>query len=219
MSTRMCAIAENHSAIINELKKNDRLQHKIFTLNHSQNHWHLSEEGLLIIDLGVSAYKKSRLGEEYASKYIPLVDAPIQIDYNDEEVIRSLGCSVEYLPDDLVVQYFKNLAKMTTSKVGLIMLHERGDELYDSWTWAFDYSVHPYKEFFDAATEAKGVDQAGYWFWKLSGCPFKQDAHYNIGCPTFEVTPFYELFKISWFPCITDLLPLKAGGLGIEKIF
>ncbi len=99
------------------------------------------------------------------------------------------------------------------------MLHERGDNFYDEWTWAFDYSVSPYKEFFDATSEAFGLSKNGYLYWEFSGCPFKLDAHSDRGHPTFSITRFYDLFKIKWFPCITDILPIKTDVSGVESIF
>ncbi len=64
MSTRICAIAENSSKIIDELKQNAKLKNKVFWLNHSENQWHLSDNGLLLIDINDYAYKKNQFGKK-----------------------------------------------------------------------------------------------------------------------------------------------------------
>jgi len=219
MSIRICAIAENNLDIVNQLKKNNIFKNRVFKLNHCENKWHLSKNGLLLIDIDKYAYQKNEFGEDYASEHIPFINKQIEIKYNTEKTIADLGCSVAFIPNELIIKYFKNLAKTTKSKVGLMMLHERGDNFYDEWTWAFDYSTSPNQEFFSAVVEAIGECKNGYLYWELSACPFKLDSHYDAGHPMFYCTNFYNLFKIKWFPCITDILPLEADGKFVELIF
>jgi hypothetical protein len=221
MAIRISAITAYNTQIIEHLKQNPKLKGKVFHLTNRGDSWELPPEGILFIDVEAYGYRKDAFDGDYEEHYQAITEEAIDIPINDQKIIKSLDCFVNFLPDDQLVKYFKRLAQLTQSKVGLMMLHERGDSPYDEWAWAFDYSVNPPREFFDAMTEAGLISKKHpFLFWGFSGCPFQLEKYYDGDAAAFDPEHrFYNLFQINWFPCITDLPTFKGNETGVESIW
>ena len=131
------AFAQNKLPVVTKLLKNDRLDGKIYLLYGQQKYWSVGANGVLFIDINQHAFETNHYRDDHPYIPISVAECPVHIDLRQR--IRAKKCYVSCLPNKTVLKYFKLLAQRTQSLVGLAMVHERGDNLYDAWSYILDY--------------------------------------------------------------------------------
>ena len=216
--------AENKPDVISSFAENIKLKDKMYLLQ-STNDWEMSENGVLLLDIEDFVLNNK---ETDNPNYQSIINSNLEIKITTHKHLREkCKCYVSFLPEELALKYLKMIAQKTKSVIVIGMEHERGDNLYDIYCWAFDYRKQDTSDFESGYTQiSEGVNfypasrkdlllpkefiyacyesDIGHDNFYLIGCPAKVKRKWQ-GASMEAFNRLNNVFGIKRFPYWVDL--------------